>query len=104
MYCFYGKPNTDWTKYGLGEDTESWKYWNGVWRIRIDKKTNAIRFNMITSDVLKIFRDMVLDDVIIVSTYKKKDYHYHYVGLSDEEYELIQNRRNNLDLKIKDKV
>ena len=51
-------------------------------------------FHLITNEILKIFSDMVKDGVITCSQIKTTPKRYHYIGLDDEEYKLIQKRRN----------
>ena len=92
--CFYAKKDIDYSKYDFVESDKEWVVWRGTRRITIKKKDYSMSFNMITNEILKIFMDMVKDDVIYVKKQKAKVSKHHYIGLSDSEYELIQKIRN----------
>ena len=99
-YCFYAKKGIDYSKYGFKKDTYrnkiEWVIWRGTRRITIEEsKGNYLSFNNVTNEVMKIFMDMVKDNVVI---FKEKPDHReprnHYIGLTQEEYEMIQKKRN----------
>lgn len=93
--CFYAKRDIDYSKYGfvLSENKKEWVIWRGTRRITIRNDNNSMSFNSITNEILKIFMEMVKDDVIIVKPYKERKPRSHYIALDDEEYELIQKMR-----------
>ena len=95
-YCFYAQKDVDYSKYGFVHEDNQWIIWRGTRRITIkENQNNFMSFNSVTNEILKIFMDMVKDGVVKVSTYKDHPKRYHYIALSDEEFELIQRRREN---------
>ena len=98
-YYFYVKKDVDYKKYGFVEDNKEWIVWRGTRRITIKKANMSVSFNMITNEILKIFSDMVRDGVITCSQVITTPRRYHYIGLDDEEYKLIQKRRNEKEQK-----
>ena len=99
-YCFYAKKEVDYSKYGLilSPNKKEWVLWDGTRRITIKTDSGAMSFNNVTNKVLKIFKDMINDNIVIVKEHKDKPRRNHYINVDDEEYELIQKRRNELCL------
>ena len=95
-YCFYAKKDINYSKYGFIHEDNEWVIWRGTRRISIDeKRNNYMSFNMITNEILKIFMQLIKDDLIIFKEKPdQREPRYHYIGLTEEEYELIQRRRN----------
>ena len=94
-YCFYVKKEIDLKKYGFQEDDYFKRYviWNrGVWRIKIDWKDMSLHFNQLSGEFIKIFIDMIKDDIVIVKE-EKRILRPHQIYLTDEEYEYILKRR-----------
>ena len=92
-YVFYGKPGIDYTKYGFEDEGKELVIWRSTRRITINKIDRTMTFNMMSKEMLKIFMDMVLDGVVVVKKEKTYPRHYHYLGLSDEEYEKLKEWR-----------
>lgn len=92
---FYAKPDTDFKKYGFSYDNfrKSWRYEEFTLRIEI-KKDFSIRVNNVSNSVLLVFYRMVKDGVVYFKESENKPIHYHYIGLTDEEFNLIQEKRN----------
>ena len=93
-YCFYAKKDIDYTKYGFVDEGTELIILRDVRRITIRKKDYSMSFNCITTEILKIFMDMIKDDVVFVKNFKAKPKRNHYMGLTDEEYEIIKKMRN----------
>ena len=74
-YCFYVKPNVDYTKYGFRYDgyDNCYKLWRKTWRMRIKKPSMSLSFNIVTAEVLKIFMDMIVDGVVVAKKERKND-------------------------------
>ena len=93
FYFYYAKKGIDYTKYGFADEGKEWVVWENTRRITIKKSNMLMSFNMVYSKILKIFMDMVLDNVIIVKKYKEHGPRKHYINLTDEEYQIIKKRR-----------
>ena len=93
-YYFRVKKDIDVSKYGfVKEGKKEWVVWRNTRRLWFDTKTYLLRFNSITNEILSIFYKMISDGVI---EYKEKGWkptHYHYIGLTDSEYEMIKDLR-----------
>ena len=89
-YRFKAKENVDYSKYGFVNKYGEYALWvSNTKRVIIDSKTNVVRFNAITTDVLKVFYDMVRDGVINYEiSYKPKT-----LTLTKEEYDIIMKMR-----------
>ena len=97
-YCFYAKSGVDYSKYGFIHEDNQWVIWRGTRRITIkENQNNFMSFNSVTNEILKIFMDMVNDNVVIVSTYKEHKPRKHYINLDDEEYQMILERRKEIN-------
>ena len=90
---FKVKPNTDLAKYDFVESKSEWVLWRGTRRMWVDKKDNLLHFNMMTTEMLSIFHQMIVDNVIEKKQRGWKPTHYHYIGLTDDEYEMIKEKR-----------
>lgn len=93
-YCLYAKKGVDYTKYGFVEESGHFTIWRTTRRIDIKKSDYSLSFNNITNEILKIFADMIKDNVVIIREYKDHKPRTHYINLSDEEYEIIVKMRN----------
>ena len=93
MIYFIVKPNTDLSQYGFIESTKEWVLWRNTRRLWVNKQDHQLHFNMITNECLKIFHDMIKDGVVECKDRPYKPTHYHYVGLNDDEYEIIMKER-----------
>lgn len=94
-YCFNAKPNVDYKKYGFVEDDTEWVVWRNTRRITIKKRDMSMQFNMLTNEMLKIFMDMVKDNVVIlVKTSGIRKPKPHCLDLTDEEYEAVLKMRD----------
>lgn len=91
--AFYIKDNANLSKYGLQEETKRWVFIKSVVKLVVDKKSMRLRFNMPDNTTLKIFAEMVKDDIVEITSERKRQHPYHYIGLSDDEFELIQDYR-----------
>lgn len=91
--AFYIKEGTNLSKYGFQEETKRWVIYTSVVKVWVDKKTLRLRFNMPDNSTLKTFAEMVKDDIVEITSERKRPYPYHYIGLSDDEFELIQDYR-----------
>ena len=78
------------SKYGFKYDYGEWVYWIKTRRITINKKFQ-LQFNQITIDVLKVFSEMVKDDMIYFLP--KDEAKFHHLVLSNEEYKIIMEMR-----------
>lgn len=78
------------SKYGFVYKYGEWTYWIKTRRITINKK-NQLQFNQITVDVLRVFSEMVKDDVVYFIP--KEDAKFHHLVLSNEEYKVIMEMR-----------
>lgn len=96
MITFICKNGVDYSKYGLVEESTEWVKWNSIKKLIIKKKNMQLSFNMPSLDDLKTFYEMIKDDVVFWKDIPRNKGRYHYIGLTEEEYELIQNRRNEL--------
>ena len=80
-------------EYGFEEETKRWVLWGSVVKMSVDKKTRLLHFNMPDNKTLSIYTKMVQDDIIgIVDNYNYPK-GYHYIGLTDDEFEMIQELR-----------
>ena len=94
-YYFNAKPNVDYKKYGFVEDDTEWVVWRNTRRITIKKRDMSMQFNMLTNEMLKIFMDMVKDNVVIlVKTSGIRKPKPHCLDLTDEEYEAVLKMRD----------
>lgn len=79
--------------YGFVEESGRYTKSTSVIKLQVDKKTRILSFNQPDNGSLKIFYQMVKDDIVAVVD----NYHfpkgYHYIGLTDEEFKLIQDMR-----------
>ena len=99
MITFICKKGVDYTKYGFTESEKEWTTWTTIRKLTIKKKTMTLHFNMPNLDDMKTFYEMVKDDVVIWKDIPRHKDRKHYIGLTEEEYqliqEIIQERRNN---------
>lgn len=90
--CFV-KENIDYSKYGFKEENGQYRFWcSGLVRMTITNKYQ-LQFNQVMADVLKVFSEMLKDDIVYFQT--KEDVKKHTIKLSDEELKVIQEMRNN---------
>lgn len=80
-------------KYDFKEEKSRFVYWNGLVKMQVMKNTRILTFNMPNNDTLLTFMKMVEDDIVEVLENPLNYRRYHYIGLSEEEYELIQKTR-----------
>ena len=80
-------------KYGFVEERDRFVYYTNVVKLKVDKKTRFMSFNQPDNGALKIFYEMVKSDIVAIVD----NYHfpkgYHYIGLTDKEFEIIQEMR-----------
>ncbi len=94
MIRFVVNKNADLSKYGFEEDTKEWVVWQGTRRLWVRKSDYLLHFNMITNETLSIFYDMIKDNIVKYVDKPLKPCNYHYIGLSNDEYKLILDKRN----------
>ena len=87
------KDLTELKKYGFVKEQKEWVIWENTRRITVIEKTRKVSFNMINNDIIAIIIEMAKDDWFKVIDYNPKTHHKHYIGLDDEEYKLIVDRR-----------
>ena len=80
-------------KYGFVKEQKEWVIWENTRRITVNEKTRKVSFNNINNDIIAIIIEMAKDDWFKVIDYNPKTHHKHYIGLDDEEYKLIVDRR-----------
>ena len=90
-YWCYVKENIDYSKYGFKHEHNEWVLWMGTRRMTITSKYQ-LQFNQVIADVLRIFAEMVKDNVIYFET--KEEVKKHTIKLTDDELKLIQEMRN----------
>lgn len=83
----------DLTKFGFVDETKRYVLYSGIVKMWVDKKTRLLRFNMPNNGDIAVYTKLVENGFIEIVENIDKPCRYHYIGLSDEEYELIQNRR-----------
>ena len=91
------KPNVDFTKYGLKDDKTDYNlFLNGLLRIRVNKKgMRKVVFNISTVDSIKVICEMYKDGAISFEPNVKIK--RHYLVLTDEEYKLVMEKREQVD-------
>lgn len=82
------------TKYGFTEENDRFITYNSTVKLQVSKKTRMLTFNQPDNGTLKIFYLMVRDNIVAVIDNYEFPKGYHYIGLTDEEFDLIQERRN----------
>ena len=80
-------------KYGFVEEKKDFVLWKQTRRISVAKRTRKVAFNNITNDIIAIIVEMAKDNWFKVINYNPTTHYKHYVGLDDEEYKLIVDRR-----------
>ena len=80
-------------KYGFVEEKTEWVIWENTRRITVVEKTRKVSFNMINNDIIAIIIAMAKDNWFKVINYNPRTHYKHYIGLDDEEYKLIVDRR-----------
>ena len=80
-------------KYGFEEESKRYIYCRSVVKMQVDKRTRLLTFNMPCNTTLAVYTQMVKDDIVELFIGGLERTTYHYVGLDDEEFELIKNRR-----------
>lgn len=74
----------DYEKLGFVETDVEVNYWqSGTKRIIIDKRNNRVRFNCVTIEVLRVFSELIKNDLITFSYAFKRE----SVTISRKEYE-----------------
>ena len=81
------------TKFGFVNENKRYVLYGSVVKICVDKRTRQLRFNMPTNGDIAVYTRLVENGFIEIVENIDKPCRYHYIGLSDEEYELIQKRR-----------
>lgn len=79
--------------YGFVEEEKEWVLWRTTRRITVIKRTRKVAFNTITNEIIAILIVMAKDNWFEVIDYNPKTHYKHYIGLDDEEYKLIVERR-----------
>ena len=79
--------------YGFEEETKKWVYYCGVVKMAVEKTSRLLRFNMPCNTTLSVYTQMVKDDIVEIINGKTNYHRTHYIGLTQEEYDLIQQRR-----------
>lgn len=94
-YKFYVKEGADLTKYGFSTNDrrDDYVYSRGVVRIHVRKDDRSMRFNAPNNNDLKVFMDMVLDGIIEVEKWYRRDKKPYQMFLTEEEKNLIEERR-----------
>ena len=80
-------------KYGFVEEAKEWVFWRTTRRITVVKRTRKVAFNTITNDIIAIIVQMAKDNWFEVLNYNPTTHYKHYIGLDDEEYKMIVDRR-----------
>lgn len=96
MITFICKNGIDYSKYGFVEDKEEWVVYSSFKKLIIKKETMTLHFNLPDLKEMAVFYEMVKDGVVIWKDIPRNKCRYHYIYLDDEEYKLIQERRNRL--------
>ena len=96
MITFICKKGVDYSKYGFNESNKEWTTWTSIKKLIIKKDDMTLHFNMPALEDMKIFYEMVKDNVVIWKDIPRNKQRYHYIGLTDEEYKMIQEKRNKL--------
>ena len=79
--------------YKFVDEKTDFVYWQGTRRISVNKKTRKISFNSITNEIVALIIKLVEDKWVKVINYNHKLHSSHYIGLDDEEYKIIMERR-----------
>ena len=87
------KDLTELKNYGFVEEEKEWVFWRTTRRISVVKRTRKVAFNTITNDIIAIIITMAKDNWFEVIDYNPTTHYKHYIGLDDEEYKLIVDRR-----------
>ena len=87
------KDLTELKNYGFVEEEKEWVLWKTTRRISVVKRTRKVAFNTITNDIIAIIITMAKDNWFEVIDYNPTTHYKHYIGLDDEEYKLIVDRR-----------
>ena len=80
-------------KFGFVEEEKEWVYWKTTRRISVVKRTRKVAFNTITNDIIAVIIEMTKDNWLEVIDFNPTTHYKHYIGLDDEEYQLIVDRR-----------
>lgn len=82
-------------KYGFVNEGNQWALYSHLKKLYIYKKDMVLHFNMPGLQELKVFHDMIKDNVIEIKKIETHPYRKtHYIGLTEEEFKMIQERRN----------
>lgn len=87
------KELTELKKYGFMEEEKEWVFWRTTRRISVVKRTRKVAFNTITNDIIAIIITMAKDNWFEVVDYNPTTHYKHYIGLDDDEYKMIIDRR-----------
>lgn len=96
MIRFVIKKDVDLDKlkeYGFVEETNKYTYSESVVKLCVDKKTRMLKFNMPSNTTIKVYTQMVKDDIVAIVDNYSFPKGYHYIGLTDDEFNLIQEMR-----------
>ena len=94
MITFLVNKNADLTIYGFVEEKTNWSYWKGTRKLWVNKSDYSLHFNLPTLTDLKVFYDMVKDNVVVVKDIPRNKCRYYYMNVSKEEYDMIIEKRN----------
>lgn len=80
-------------KYGFVEEEKEWVFWRTTRKISVVKRTRKVAFNTTSNDIIAIIITMAKDGWFKTINYNPTTHYKHYIGLDDEEYKLIVDRR-----------
>ena len=87
--------NADLRVYGFVKEDKEWILWRRTRRLWVGLD-RLLHFNSLTNEVLKVFYQMIKDNIVEYKEVPNNKAMYHYVTLSDEEFEQLKKKRGEL--------